>query len=157
MNYHDRAMGDIKVAKLLLSPSGNPSNDEVLIDCAAYHTQQAVEKELKYILHDLLGVDDTTPAFKTHRIADIIVSIEEQGYQIPDSIKEIAHDLTEWESSSRYNSDIVAEHNEISSAIGKYDELVDTANSIENELEQIENDISNDDYDIDNDFDDFER
>lgn len=35
-----RAQADIDIAKLLLSPEGNPSNDEMITDQAAYHVQQ---------------------------------------------------------------------------------------------------------------------
>ena len=55
----NRIKADILTAKNNLSPVGNPTNDEYLYDISAYHAQQAVEKILKYILHDIYGVDDT--------------------------------------------------------------------------------------------------
>lgn len=42
-----RAEADIKIAKLLISPIGNPTNDEMVTDQAAYHTQQAIEKAIE--------------------------------------------------------------------------------------------------------------
>lgn len=135
-NYHDRAEGDIKTAKILISPISNPTNDEVINDNAAYHVQQAVEKELKYILHDILGEDDTTRKFKTHDIADIINQIEEKGYEISEDIKEIAYDLSEWETTSRYGTDIVASREEIINVIELYDVLVTNANEILREVQE---------------------
>ncbi len=43
-----RAEADIRIARILLSPEGNPENDEMITDQAAYHAQQAIEKALKY-------------------------------------------------------------------------------------------------------------
>ena len=47
----NRIKADITTAKLNCYPVGNPSNDEFMYDISAYHTQQAVEKCLKYLLH----------------------------------------------------------------------------------------------------------
>ncbi len=58
MNYHEKAQRDLAVAKNYNSAKGNPDNDEGLYDIAAYHAQQAIEKELKYILHDIYGADE---------------------------------------------------------------------------------------------------
>ena len=131
MNYHDKAEADIKTAKLLISPQGNPTNDELLYDNGAYHVQQAYEKELKHILHDLLGADDTAREFRTHNIADLINQIENSGYNIPDEIKEISHDLSNWEANTRYNSDILVELNEINNVIDLFDKLKECSNDIE--------------------------
>lgn len=54
----DRADRDIYNAKLLISPSGNPSGDELLDDMAAYHVQQGIEKALKYTLNTICGLDE---------------------------------------------------------------------------------------------------
>ena len=59
MNYHEKALRDIMVARHYNSAIGNPNNDEGLYDIAAYHTQQAIEKELKHVLHDLFKADET--------------------------------------------------------------------------------------------------
>ena len=47
-NLLNRAESDIYIANYLLSPIGNPMNDELLTAQAAYHVQQAIEKALKY-------------------------------------------------------------------------------------------------------------
>lgn len=41
--YLEHADADLYSVKLLLSPQGNPSNDEYILDIAAYHTQQSME------------------------------------------------------------------------------------------------------------------
>ena len=43
-----RARIDIQIAKTLMTPAENPTNDEMVTDQAAYHIQQGIEKALKY-------------------------------------------------------------------------------------------------------------
>ena len=143
MNYQDKANADLKVAKLLVSPVGNPTHDEMIYDYAAYHLEQAYEKELKYVLHDLLGVDDTSREFKTHNIADLISQIEDAGYNMPEEIKEISHDLTEWEASTRYNADITSDLVEIKSAISKYEILRNAVEDIETDINAVASKLKN--------------
>lgn len=71
MNYHDRSEADIYAARILISPVGNPTYDEGIYDIAAYHVQQAIEKELKYLLHDIYGADDNSRSFRTHDLSDV--------------------------------------------------------------------------------------
>ena len=124
INYHNRAEDDIKVAKLLVTPVGNPTNDEGTLDIAAYHVQQAIEKELKHVLHDVYDISDETREFKTHIIDDLIDMVESQtDYVVPDKVKEIALTITNWESKSRYPNSIVSNLNEIIEAIDIYDLL----------------------------------
>ena len=47
MNYRDRAQADINTAKLIMSPIGNPTNDEGIYDIAAFHVQQSLRKRSK--------------------------------------------------------------------------------------------------------------
>ena len=131
MNYHDRARADILVAKSLMSPSGNPTNDEGIRDIAAYHVQQGIEKEMKHILHDLKGVDDTTRSFKTHVIEDLIDQVENNGVSVPDYVKEIAYDLSSWEATSRYSESGIAVSQDINDAITVYDRFSEFVKSLE--------------------------
>ena len=55
-NLLGRAEADISIARLLLSPSGNPTNDEMITDQAAYHVQQGIEKALKYQT-EMMGIE----------------------------------------------------------------------------------------------------
>lgn len=129
ISYHDRALGDIRVASLLLTPQGNPTNDEGINDIAAYHVQQAFEKEFKYLLHDICGISDETRDFKTHIIDDIIDMVESQtSYIVPDNIKEIALTLTNWESKTRYPNSIISNKKDIENAISVFDELTNSIN-----------------------------
>ena len=114
----ERADADIQAAKLLLSPVGNPTNDERMTDLAAYHTQQAIEKILKYVLHDGMEMDNTAKEFKTHNLFFLIDWIERKSsFTVPDSLKEIADEITDWEANSRYGESSVAEKDRIQSAI----------------------------------------
>ena len=119
-----KANADIQTAKLLLSPVGNPTNDEQMTDLAAYHTQQGIEKVLKYVLHEGMGIDDTQRAYKTHNLFFLIDWIErESGFVVPDSLKEMADEITDWEAGSRYGESSIAEKNTIQTAIDIYEKL----------------------------------
>ena len=109
MNYLDRAMDDLDVAKLLLSPVDNPTNDAGKNDIAAYHLQQAIEKALKHVLHDIGGYDEMSKAFRTHNIASLIdLTEEETSFVVPQTVKTISVLATLWEASARYQSSFVA-------------------------------------------------
>ena len=123
MNYHEKGLRDIEVARHYNSAAGNPDNDEGLSDIAAYHAQQAIEKELKYVLHDLCGADETQRKFKTHTIPALISQVEEYNVNIPDDVKVIAFDLTEWEASTRYPGGAASNREEIADAIRAYEML----------------------------------
>ena len=64
-NLLKRARSDIQIAKTLMSPAGNPTNDEMITDQAAYHIQQGIEKALKYQT-EISGV----PYKKIHNLMD---------------------------------------------------------------------------------------
>ena len=116
-----KADADIAAAELLLSPLGNPSNDEALLDLAAYHIQQGIEKLLKYRLHELHGADDTAGAFRTHKIYDLINMLEEQYEEVlPADLKKMAITITDWEAESRYNDNLTATREEMEAAIRIY-------------------------------------
>ncbi|MBR3107928.1 MAG: HEPN domain-containing protein [Clostridia bacterium] len=122
--YLNHADADITAACLLLSPVGNPTNDEYILDIAAYHVQQGIEKCLKYVLHDLSGADDSQKRFRTHNLLALIALTEEEtAYIVPQEIKNIAAMVTSWESSARYGSSPVAAKEQIASVIGLYDML----------------------------------
>lgn len=106
--------GDIRAARMSISPVFNLTNDEIMYNIAAYHTQQAVEKCLKIILNQFYCVDENERRFKTHNIAGLLGMIEEFSAEkeacplsIPEVIYEMSADITTWEASSRYNDDLV--------------------------------------------------
>jgi HEPN domain-containing protein len=105
---------DIQIARYALSSSGNPTNDEALYNVAAYHTQQAIEKCLKFYLRDVYGENEDSRRFKTHDIMSLSHWLEdEHSHAVSMKIKKIANDLTDWESNSRYGHSLVATRNEI--------------------------------------------
>lgn len=119
MNFK-RINADIKMAEYGISPAINVTNDEYLYDLAAYHIQQAVEKELKYILHDIYGEDDTERRFKTHNISSLLIMINEYDQDFINNHKDIvdiSDQLTSWEASSRYGENIVSTREDINKAI----------------------------------------
>ena len=113
-----RSESDIAIAKLLLSPEGNPTNDELITDQAAYHVQQAIEKALKYKT-EMMGIEYR----KTHNLVGLISDLEQNGYTIDSNLKSKAAEISGWEAASRYNDDFAAVKSEIESAIEIYENL----------------------------------
>ncbi len=119
-----KAEVDIKLAEYAISSEGNPTNDENMIDMAAFHVQQAIEKTLKHILRTEAGISETDKGYKTHDLVSLILMIEEKtDFVVPDGLKEIASDVTGWEASSRYGGSYTGILNEIRQAIDLYKEL----------------------------------
>ena len=124
--YLDLAKADISVAKILLEPKNNPTNDEMITDAAAYHVQQGIEKLLKYILHDLNGIDDSSKSFRTHSITSLISKVEDEtNVKVPDELKMVSELLTSWESESRYGGDISATEKQIKNCINIFEEFIE--------------------------------
>lgn len=106
-----RAQADIDIAKLLLGPKGNPGNDEMITDQAAYHAQQGLEKAMKYQT-EMLGVEYK----KTHNLVGLIADLEKNGFAVSDKLKEKAFIISDWEASSRYKDDFCAVRKDIEEA-----------------------------------------
>lgn len=135
----NRIKADIKTAETLCSPVGNPTNDEYIYDLAAYHTQQAVEKCLKYYLHDVYGEDDTARSFKTHNISTLILMLNKYGHQVSNELISMSDELTGWEASSRYGESLISTRENILKGIN-------LAKGLYQDIEAIKtkkNDISN--------------
>ena len=114
----DRAEADIAIAKLLLTPDGNPTNDEMITDQAAYHVQQAIEKILKFQT-EMMGI----PYRKTHNLIGLISELENNGFTVSDELKMRSFIISDWEASSRYNDDFIVVKSDIQKAIDLYEEL----------------------------------
>lgn len=120
----DRADSDIYNAKLLLSPVGNPTNDELITDIAAYHVQQAIEKALKYLIYTLSNADPENREYRTHNITSLILLAEDLcGFYVSEQLKAQSYAITRWESKSRYEDSSVAVKKDIQNAIEMYNEL----------------------------------
>ncbi len=117
-NLLDRAEADIAISRLLLSPEGNPYNDEMITDQAAYHVQQAIEKALKFQT-EMMGIEYR----KTHNLIGLIAELEKHGFKVSDELKSRAFLISDWEASSRYNDDFFVVKEDIETAIALYEQL----------------------------------
>lgn len=92
----------------------NPYNDEMILNNAAYHLQQAVEKVLKAAL-ECVGV--TVP--NTHKISKLVKMISDNGANLvlTDWIDDHAEMLSEWETQTRYDMDFLVEKRKLDTAM----------------------------------------
>lgn len=117
-NLLKRANADIQIAKTLMTPAGNPTNDELILGQAAYHIQQGIEKALKYQT-EISGV----PYKKIHNLVGLIDDVEKTGFPVSLSLKAMAFQISDWEVSSRYNDDFSVLRTDMEKAILLYEEL----------------------------------
>lgn len=91
-----------------------PQYDEMILNHAAYHLQQAVEKVLKGALE---CVGATVP--NTHRITKLIHMVANHGANliITEWLDDHSEMLSEWEAESRYNMDFLVERRKLERAI----------------------------------------
>ncbi len=107
-----------------------PYNDEMILNIAAYHLQQAVEKILKGSL-ECAGV--TVP--NTHRIPKLIKMVFDHNANliITDWIDDHSEMLSEWEAQTRYNMDFLVEKRKLDTAIREIQKFFHV-NGIQDEL-----------------------
>lgn len=107
----DLAFADLVAAKQL---SDNALSDEIFLNYAGHHLQQAVEKCIKYQL-DQLGADFP----KTHNISQLILFAKKENLDliITDYIDEHSEMFTAWEAMSRYITDYGIEKKKIDRAL----------------------------------------
>ncbi len=91
-----------------------PYNDEMILNNAAYHLQQAVEKVLKGAL-ECVGV--TVP--NTHKITKLIQMISNHGanLEVTEWLDDHSEMLSEWEAETRYNMDFLVEKRKLDRAL----------------------------------------
>lgn len=89
-------------------------DDEMILNNAAYHLQQAVKKVLKGAL-ECVGV--TVP--NTHKITKLLSMIRDNGANlvITDWIDDHSEMLSEWEAETRYNMDFMVEKRKLHRAM----------------------------------------
>ncbi len=109
-----------------------PYNDELILNNAAYHLQQAVEKVLKGAL-ECVGV--TVP--NTHKITKLLEMITNNGANliITEWLDEHSEMLSEWEAETRYNMDFLVEKRKLDKAIREVRSFLDI-NGIKRELRE---------------------
>lgn len=102
---------DYETAEMLWKTSWE---DEMILNNAAYHLQQAVEKVLKGAL-ECVGV--TVP--NTHKITKLISMVinNSANLVITEWIDEHSEMLSEWEAESRYNMDFLVEKRKLDRAM----------------------------------------
>lgn len=118
---------DLETAKALWKASWD---DEMILNNAAYHLQQAVEKVLKGSL-ECVGV--TVP--NTHKITKLLSMAANNGANlvITDWIDEHSEMLSEWEAESRYNMDFLVEKRKLDKAVDEI-QIFFQENGIQKEL-----------------------
>ncbi len=118
---------DFETAKALWKM---PWDDEMILNNAAYHLQQAVEKVLKGAL-ECVGV--TVP--NTHKITKLLSMVRNNGANIviTDWIDDHSEMLSEWEAETRYNMDFLVEKRKLDKAIQEI-QLFFRENGIQKEL-----------------------
>lgn len=107
-----------------------PYNDDMILNNAAYHLQQAVKKVLKGTL-ECVGV--TVP--NTHKISKLVRMISDNGANlvITDWIDDHSEMLGEWEAQTRYDMDFLVEKRKLDAAIREVQNFL-SVNGIQNEL-----------------------
>lgn len=110
----------------------NPYYDEMILNNAAYHLQQTVEKVLKGAL-ECVGVTVSN----THKIPKLIKMISDNGANLilTDWIDEHSEMLSEWEAEARYDMDFLVEKRKLNAAIGEVKKFLE-ANGIQDELRE---------------------
>lgn len=105
-------------------------NDEMILNNAAYHLQQAVEKVLKGAL-ECVGV--TVP--NTHKISKLIKMISAHGanLMITDWVDDHSEMLGEWEAQTRYDMDFLVEKRKLDIAVEEIRVFLEM-NGLKNEL-----------------------
>lgn len=101
------AKADLKTAKSLVG-----SSDKYQKHQAAYFTQQAIEKTIKYVVAQKAGSQPWG-----HDISQLIVIAQNNGIEIPEEIVKNAALYTSWEVVTRYYPTTIIRRDSISKAI----------------------------------------
>ena len=120
---------DYETAEMLWKTSWE---DEMILNNAAYHLQQAVEKVLKGAL-ECVGV--TVP--NTHKITKLVSMVINNGANlvITEWIDDHSEMLSEWEVESRYNMDFLVERRKLDRAMEEIQNFF-RKNGIQKELRE---------------------
>lgn len=120
---------DYETARMIWMSS---CNDEIILNNAAYHLQQAVEKTLKGAL-ECVGV--TVP--NTHKITKLIEMVFHNGANlvITEWLDDHSEMLSEWEAETRYNMDFLVEKRKLDRAMEEIHIFL-KMNGIQEELRQ---------------------
>lgn len=117
-NLLERADSDVHVAESLLGPIGNPTNNYLITNVAAFHAQQAIEKALKYKIQ-AVGI----PPIDTHNLTELLHALEHNGIVFSPVLKTQAFVISSWENDYQFNDDFHAVKSDVEYAIQLYKEL----------------------------------
>lgn len=99
------ALRDLQLSELILGTT----NDEIMQNMAAYHTQQAIEKILKNMIIQARGYGNNN-----HDIDRLLVDAKDLQLDIPDWIEEESYEISRWATTIRYNSNFKVNRDKIS-------------------------------------------
>lgn len=118
---------DYETAKMIWE---NPYYDEMILNNAAYHLQQAIEKVLRGAL-ECIGV--AVP--NTHKITKLLKMISDHGASLilTDWIDNHSAMLSEWEAAARYDMDFLVEKRKLDTAMAEVNNFL-VANGIRDTL-----------------------
>ena len=91
----DIAITDLKLSNMVLGTT----NDELMQNMAAYHTQQAIEKTIKYLLIEKRGYGNNE-----HDLGLLVDDAKSEGIYIPDWVDENSYEISKWATTIRYNT-----------------------------------------------------
>ena len=94
-------------------------SDEVQLDIAAYHVQQAVEKTLKFML-----AEQGIAYKKTHSILTLLDQMDSANIAYPDWLYHNAETLTGYAEETRYSDNLVATKRKLIELVGLVDALI---------------------------------
>lgn len=114
-NYCELAKIDLRVAKLIL----NASNDELMQNVAAYHTEQSLEKIMKALI-----IKNGGKSIKTHSIIELSNVMKGMNVEVPIWIDENDYIITSWSTATRYNTNFKADHDIIEKVIKLIEEWI---------------------------------
>ena len=112
----DRAKADLMVVKMILD---DIDSCETMVDIAAYHTQQTVEKCLKFMLNQA-----GRPHPRTHDIYALAQQLERYKFTVPEWVLQNADVLNEFDTRTRYGTRLVASRPKIEALYELTDTLI---------------------------------
>lgn len=89
------AKADLRMAALALGTT----NDEIMQNMAAYHTQQAIEKIIKNELVAARGY-----AGVEHDLNILVADAKASGVTVPEWVDQNSYEISRWATTIRYNS-----------------------------------------------------
>lgn len=118
----DIASTDLKMSDLALGTT----NDELMQNMAAYHTQQAIEKTIKHLLIEKRGFGNNE-----HDLGVLVADAKKEGIEIPDWVDENSYEISKWATTIRYNSNFKTNRDSITSFNQQAEEWIKSISSSE--------------------------